>query len=171
MLCLCASPQLIPHALCLLDVASGTIVRTTSVPKYAYSNTSMPPIDPPTTAAICRTPKSSRTSLCMLERVRDGIQRLGLDAYLTSSLTVVRGNSGPYRSRLGSPSTLVTGLALPYGLPKLFKQTMKNLVISKARPEPPINGPHQSATSALPDRAWHITRALSPLAESFPRVV
>ena len=74
-------------------------------------------------------------------------------AHFTSSLMVVNGNSGPYRSRLGSPSTLVTGLALPYGLPKLLRQITKNLVVSNALPEPPINGPHQSATSALPDKA------------------
>ena len=48
---------------------------------------------------------------------------------------------------------------------------MKNLVISKARPAPPINGPHQSATSALPDRAWHMTKTLSPFRDSFPRVL
>lgn len=89
--------------------------------------------------------------------------------YFTSSLIVVRGNSGPYRSRFGSPSTAVTGLALPYGLPKLLRQTIKNLVMSKALPEPPIKGPHQSATSALPDRAWHMTRALSPFGDSLPR--
>lgn len=68
MLCLCASPQLIPQALCRLDVAIGTIVRTYSLPKYAYSNTNIPPMEPPTTAATWRTPRSSRISLCMLPK-------------------------------------------------------------------------------------------------------
>jgi hypothetical protein len=36
------------------------------LPKYANSRTSMPPIEPPMTAAICLTPRSSRTSLKML---------------------------------------------------------------------------------------------------------
>ena len=84
---------------------------------------------------------------------------------------VVKGNSGPYRPCFGSPSMLVTGLALPYGLPRLFKHTMKNLVMSNAFPDPPISGPHQSATSALPERAWHMTKALSPFGDNVPRVV
>lgn len=84
---------------------------------------------------------------------------------------VVSGNSGPYLSRLGSPSNLVTELALPYGLPKLLRHTMKNLVKSKARPVAPIKGPHQSLTSALPVKAWHMTMALSPVCDSLPRVV
>ena len=91
--------------------------------------------------------------------------------HLTSSLIVVNGNSGPYRSRLGSPLRLETELALPYGLPKLLRHTIKNLVTSKARPRPPISGPHQSLTSALPVKAWQMTRALSAREESFPRVV
>lgn len=69
MLWRCASPQLMPHALCWLEVANGTIVRTYSGPKKAYSKTNMPPMEPPTAAAICFTPRSSRTSLCMLERI------------------------------------------------------------------------------------------------------
>src|SRR5256885_3845988 len=73
--------------------------------------------------------------------------------HLTSSLMVVRGNSGPYLPKAGSPFLLVTGLALPYGLPRVFRQTTKNLVVSKAWPWPPKSGPHQSATSALPLRA------------------
>ena len=65
----------------------------------------------------------------------------------------------------------VTGLALPYGLPRLLRQMTKNRVISKAFPAPPINGPHQSATSALPDNAWHITNTLLPCGESLPSVL
>lgn len=84
---------------------------------------------------------------------------------------VVSGNSGPYLSRLGSPSKLVTELAVPYGLPKLLRHKMKNLVKSNARPVGPIRGPHQSLTSALPVKAWHMTMALSPVGESLPRVV
>src|SRR5437763_1265428 len=66
MLCLCASPQLIHQAECLEDVARGTIARTYSAPKYAHSRTSIPPIEPPITTAICLIPRSSKTSLCML---------------------------------------------------------------------------------------------------------
>lgn len=91
--------------------------------------------------------------------------------HLTSSRIVVKGNSGPYLSLLGSPSLAVTGLAVPYGLPRLFMQTMKNLEVSNTRPGPPRSGPHQSLTSALPVRAWQITMALSPLGDSLPLVV
>lgn len=91
--------------------------------------------------------------------------------YFTSSFTVVRGNSGPYWPNDGSPSLAVTGLALPYGLPKLLMHTTKNLDISKAFPAPPSIGPHQSPTSALPVRAWHMTMALSPAGESMPYVL
>ncbi len=84
---------------------------------------------------------------------------------------VVNGNSGPYLSCVGSPSLQVTGLALPYGLPRLFKQITKNLVKSNALPGPPIKGPHQSLTSALPVKAWQITIALSPFGDSLPRVL
>lgn len=84
---------------------------------------------------------------------------------------VVSGNSGPYLSFAGSPSLAVTGLAVPYGLPRLFMQTMKKREVSNALPGPPRRGPHQSLTSALPVRAWQMTMALSPLALSFPRVV
>lgn len=94
-----------------------------------------------------------------------------VESYLTSSLIVVSGNSGPYLSLSGSPSLDVTGLALPYGLPRLFMQMTKNLEISNARPGPPSRGPHQSLTSALPVKAWHITIALSPFGESFPLVL
>lgn len=93
------------------------------------------------------------------------------EAYLTSSRMVVRGNSGPYRPSDGSPSLAVTGLAVPYGLPSAFMQTMKNLDVSNAFPGPPRSGPHQSLTSALPVRAWQITMALSPFGDSWPRVV
>lgn len=65
----------------------------------------------------------------------------------------------------------VTGLAVPYGLPRLFMQTMKNLDVSKTRPGPPNKGPHQSLTSALPVRAWQMTIALSAFGERMPRVV
>jgi hypothetical protein len=92
-------------------------------------------------------------------------------AYLTSSLIVVKGNSGPYLSFWGLPSLHVTGLALPYGLPRLFMQITKNLDISNARPGPPSRGPHQSLTSALPVKAWHMTIALSRFGESFPLVL
>jgi len=91
--------------------------------------------------------------------------------YFTSSRMVVRGNSGPYLSFFESPSLHVTGLALPYGLPRLFIQMTKNLDISNARPGPPRRGPHQSLTSALPVRAWHITIALSRFGESLPLVL
>lgn len=74
-------------------------------------------------------------------------------SYLISSLMVVKGNSGPYLSFCRFPPLHVTGLALPYGLPKLFIHITKNLEISKARPGPPSNGPHQSLTSALPVKA------------------
>ena len=47
----------------------------------------------------------------------------------------------------------------------------KNLETSKARPGPPKSGPHQSLTSALPVKAWHITMALSRFGESFPLVL
>ncbi|KAK3994847.1 transcription factor/nuclear export subunit protein 2-domain-containing protein [Cladorrhinum sp. PSN332] len=91
--------------------------------------------------------------------------------YRTSSLMVVRGNSGPYCPLDGSPSLAVTGLAVPYGLPRLFMQTMKKREVSKARPGPPRRGPHQSLTSALPVRAWQITMALSPSGLRAPLVV
>lgn len=90
---------------------------------------------------------------------------------MTSSRMVVRGNSGPYLSFLGSPSFAVTGLAVPYGLPRLFKHTTKNLETSKALPLRPSRGPHQSPTSALPVRAWHMIMALSAPGDKFPRVV
>lgn len=93
------------------------------------------------------------------------------DTHFTSSLIVVRGNSGPYRPKDGSPSLAVTGLAVPYGLPKLFMQTMKKRVSSNACPGPPSKGPHQSLTSALPVNAWQITMALSRPGESCPLVV
>lgn len=130
-------------------------------------------MEPPTTQAICRTPRWSRTILWMLSLCgQPSVLTPDLfSTHLTSSRIVVKGNSGPYCPRAGSPSLFVTGLALPYGLPRLFRQIMKNLVTSKARPGPPINGPHQSATSALPLRAWHMTRALSLFSESWPRVV
>lgn len=62
-----------------------------------------------------------------------------------------------------------------------FAQKMKNRVGSKAR-FGPSRGPHllsasvvdlshQSSTSALPVRAWLITRQLSALALSFPQVL
>ena len=92
-------------------------------------------------------------------------------AHFTSSLIVVSGNSGPYLSLSGFPSLHVTGLALPYGLPRLFMQMTKNLEISNARPGPPSKGPHQLLTSALPVKAWHITIALSRFGESFPLVL
>lgn len=91
--------------------------------------------------------------------------------YLTSSRIVVRGNSGPYLPLLGSPSLAVTGLAVPYGLPRLFIQTIKNLDISKARPGPPIRGPHQSLTSEEPVNAWQMTIALSLFEDKLPLVV
>ena len=47
----------------------GTMLRTYCGPKYAYSRVSMPPMEPPITAAICFTPRSSRTILCMLQSV------------------------------------------------------------------------------------------------------
>lgn len=47
----------------------------------------------------------------------------------------------------------------------------KNLEISKALPGPPRRGPHQSLTSALPVKAWHITIALSRLGDNFPLVL
>lgn len=84
---------------------------------------------------------------------------------------VVRGNSGPYLSFLGSPSLLVTGLALPYGLPRLFMQITKNLEISKALPGPPSSGPHQSLTSALPVNAWQMTITLSRFGDNVPLVL
>lgn len=128
-------------------------------------------MEPPTTDAICFTPRSSSMILCRLPSGQyQGILRVRR-TYFTSSLIVVSGNSGPYWPSCGSPLMFVTGLAVPYGLPKLFRQTMKNLVTSKARPAPPIKGPHQSLTSALPDNAWHMTIALSPFSESFPRVL
>ena len=92
-------------------------------------------------------------------------------AYFTSSLIVVNGNSGPYLSFRESPSLRVTGLALPYGLPKLLRHITKNLEVSNARPFPPKSGPHQSPTSALPVRAWHMTMTLSLFCESFPFVM
>lgn len=70
-----------------------------------------------------------------------------------------------------SPSLAVTGLAVPYGLPRLFMQTTKKRDRSKALPSPPSSGPHQSLTSALPVKAWQITIALSPLGDSLPLVV
>jgi len=91
--------------------------------------------------------------------------------HFTSSLMVVSGNSGPYRPFVGSPSLHVTGLALPYGLPRLFMHMTKNREISKARPGPPSSGPHQSLTSALPVRAWQITMALSRFGDSVPLVL
>lgn len=123
------------------------------------------------TVAICRTPKSSRSNLWILREISN-IQIVNkVHAYLTSSLIVVNGNSGPYLSFSGSPSLHVTGLALPYGLPRLFMQMTKNLEISNARPGPPRRGPHQSLTSALPVNAWHITIALSRSGESSPLVL
>jgi hypothetical protein len=97
------------------------------------------------------------------------VELLFVFSYFTSSRMVVRGNSGPYIPLLGSPSFAVTGLALPYGLPKLLRQTTKNLDMSNALPEPPSSGPHQSLTSALPVKAWQITMTLSQLALSLPR--
>jgi hypothetical protein len=91
--------------------------------------------------------------------------------HFTSSLIVVSGNSGPYMPFEGSPSFAVTGLALPYGLPRLFMHTTKNLEMSNDRPGPPSNGPHQSLTSALPVNAWQITIALSPFGDSSPLVL
>lgn len=91
--------------------------------------------------------------------------------HFTSSLMVVSGNSGPYGPFAVSLSLLVTGLAVPYGLPREFMQTMKNLDVSKALPGPPSSGPHQSDTSALPVRAWQITIQLSRSGDSLPLVV
>jgi hypothetical protein len=91
--------------------------------------------------------------------------------HLTSSRTEVSGKSGPYRPSEASPSLAVTGLALPYGLPRLFMHTTKNRDVSKAFPGPPSSGPHQSPTSALPVSAWHITMALSPPGASVPYVL
>lgn len=65
----------------------------------------------------------------------------------------------------------MTGLALPYGLPKLFMQTTKNLDVSKALPGPPSRGPHQSPTSALPVSAWQMTMALSRPGDRVPYVL
>lgn len=65
--------------------------------------------------------------------------RFNKDTYRTSSLIVVRGNSGPY----GFPVSgfIVKGDAVPYGEPKALAQNMKNLVGSNALPFP-ISGPH-----------------------------
>lgn len=90
---------------------------------------------------------------------------------MTSSLIVVSGNSGPYRPCAESPFLYVTGLAVPYGLPKLFMHMIKNLEISKALPVPPNSGPHQSPTSALPVNAWQITMALSLFGDNLPFVL
>lgn len=98
-------------------------------------------------------------------------QVLFVVTHWTSSRIVVKGNSGPYLPLDASLSLAVTGLADPYGLPRLFMQTMKNLDVSKTLPGPPSSGPHQSLTSALPVRAWQMTMALSPFVLSFPRVV
>lgn len=128
------------------------------------------------TAAICLMPSSSSKSLCRLCVLVGGQHGdtwfclVGV-THWTSSRIVVKGNSGPYRPLDASLSLAVTGLADPYGLPRLFMQTMKNLEVSKTRPGPPSNGPHQSLTSALPVRAWQMTMALSPFGLSFPRVV
>jgi hypothetical protein len=51
-----------------------------------------------------------------------------------------------------------------------FPQKMKKRVLSKAFPGP-INGPHQSSTSALPVNAWQMTMTLSPRPLSFPHVL
>lgn len=91
--------------------------------------------------------------------------------YRTSSRIVVKGNSGPYLPLPASPSLAVTGLAVPYGLPKLFMQTTKKRDTSNALPLPPSSGPHQSLTSALPVRAWQMTIALSASGDKFPLVV
>jgi hypothetical protein len=96
---------------------------------------------------------------------------MGGDTHWTSSLMVVRGNSGPYWPLDGSPSLAVTGLAVPYGLPRLFMHTTKKRDVSKARPGPPSKGPHQSPTSALPVRAWQMTMTLSASGERVPLVV
>lgn len=122
------------------------------------------------TAATCFTPKSSSRSLWKLYQSAYTSKESQLP-YLTSSRIVVNGNSGPYISFPGIPSLYVTGLALPYGLPKLFMQITKNLEMSNALPGPPNKGPHQSLTSALPVKAWHMTIALSRFGESFPRVL
>src|SRR6266576_3758916 len=145
MLCLCASPQLMHHAECLALVASGTILFTYSPPSptlfipiscitNGHSRTAIPPIDPPMTTATPLTPSTSNTAFCSL----------------TSSLTVVGGNSGPYL--LPVPELTVTGDAVPYGDPNTLAQKMKNRPASKAFPLP-ISGPHQSSTSALPVKA------------------
>ena len=105
-------------------------------------------------AATCFTPMSSSSNLNSLAwSVVVLLPFWHPDTYLTSSRIVVRGNSGPYLPNAGSPSLLVTGLAVPYGLPKLFMHITKNLETSKALPGPPIKGPHQSLTSALPESA------------------
>lgn len=42
--------------------------------------------------------------------------------------------------------------------------------MSKALPDPPSKGPHQSLTSTLPVKAWQMTVALSFCGDSFPHV-
>lgn len=125
------------------------------------------------TAAIWRTPRSSSTILWILDTLvsSDGVYNNEIFTHFTSSLMVVSGKSGPYLPLDGSPSLYVTALALPYGLPRLLRQMTKNRVVSKAWPGPPRRGPHQSLTSALPLRAWQITKALLPSGDSFPLVV
>jgi hypothetical protein len=46
--------------------AIGTIDPTYSFPKYAHSNTSIPPIDPPMTVSACRNHNSygAHTTIC-----------------------------------------------------------------------------------------------------------
>jgi hypothetical protein len=104
----------------------------------------------------------------MLFNISHSLQKL-INSHLTSSRTVVSGNSGPYRPCVGSPSLFVIGLPLPYGLPKLLKHTTKNLEVSNALPSLPSSGPHQSETSALPVKAWQMTMALSPAGDSLPK--
>ncbi len=111
-----------------------------------HSSTDMPPMLPPTTAAICSTPRKSSSAFCTR----------------TSSRTLVEGNSGPHHPcpsqsgspaptrRLlglapletdGSPPLRVQGLLEPYGEPKTLAQTMKKRVGSNSLPGP-ISGPH-----------------------------
>lgn len=90
--------------------------------------------------------------------------------YRTSSRIVVDGKSAPYQPWEKSPFLAVTGLAVPYGLPRLFIQTTKNLSVSNAFPGP-RSGPHQSLTSALPDNAWQMIMTLLAFGDSLPQLM
>lgn len=153
--------------------------QTYSLPSYAHSSACMPPIEPPTTAATWRTPRSFRSN-----RYRLGTQCLSAFFFLllyvtstspnriyrTSSRMVVEGKSAPYHLSAGFPFLAVTGLAVPYGLPRTFMQITKNLSVSKVCPGP-RRGPHQLSMSALPERAWQTTITLSAREERVPNVM